>query len=83
MADILEVFATKKSLTRLSDLPPMRVLLKDEIKSFIQKPRNLGPIKVEALRKKLVDLLRIGKLKSDDDPRFGSAIFMVPKSNYK
>ena len=74
-----EAFGTKKSVTQLSSLPPMRVRLKGEALPILEKPRRMGNEKMEALRKKLDDLLRIGMIEQVNDPVIGAPVFMVPK----
>ena len=76
-----DAFGTKKSVTKLSDLPPMKVYPKKTATPFCQHEIRLNQVKKEALREKIKDLLRIKMIKSLDDPLYGSAIMMVPKKN--
>ena len=79
------MFATKNSVTQLSDLPPMRVFLRDPKTSLSRpvKSRNLSLKKVEAMRQKLIDMLRVGIIKQVNDAVFGSPAFVVEKVNGK
>lgn len=76
----LEAFGARGDVSRQSDLSSLRVFLnisKENNGEFTPKALK----KLEALRIKLLDLKRIDIIKGVDSPRFGSPVFMVPKSN--
>ncbi len=75
------VFGTKQSVTRLSNLPPMRVHLKPNATPFVQREIRLDQRRRQALYNKVMDLIRINMLVQIDDPLYGSAVLMIPKKN--
>ena len=72
-------FGLKRSLVRMSLLPPMKVRLKPDVRPFKAPFRYMGVVQLEAMRQKIEDLVKIGMLKQCDDPYFSSPAFMVSK----
>ena len=62
------VFGTRQTVTKLSKLPPMKAKRKAGSKPCCGKPRVQLRTKMVQMRKKLLDLRRIGMILSDDDP---------------
>ena len=77
--EFLDVFGTKDSVTRISTLPAMRVRLKRNSNLTFEPYRDLSHVKLQALRSKIDDLLRIGMITALDDAEYAAPVFMVPK----
>ena len=67
----------------MSDVTEMAVKFKPEVTPFQADPRNMGPVKKEAMRQKIIDFISMGKSIRDPDPYYASPAFMVPKPNGK
>lgn len=79
IAKHLDAFGISRSVTRMSDLPPMKVNLNSDAAPFKIPSRWVGGMKKEAMREKLEMLERIGMIQADEDPLWGSPGFMVGK----
>lgn len=80
MARILE---TKKQAIEVSSLMIERFQAKKRISLNLRHELSHFSQKTEDLRRTLVDLARIEVLKSEYNPAYGSAMFIVLKSNDK
>jgi|GEM_PF-2679083 len=80
-AKYIDAFGLKQSVTKMSTLPPMDVKLKPGARPFKASYRSLSKTALDAMRKKINDLVKMGMLVLSDNPYFASCAFMVPKAN--
>ena len=74
-----EAFGISQEVCKLSKLSPLQVRLKPDAKPFTAEPRSMSSEKREALRKKLLDLQKMGMIQHEPNPFYSSPAFMVPK----
>jgi len=79
----IAAFALEQSQCKMSRLTPIRAVLTPNHPSIAQKPRTMSFEKLEFLRIKIDDLVRIGMLEPNFNPLFGSPCFVVPKKGPK
>ena len=79
----IDAFATEQSDCRMSSLTPIRATLKTGHPPISEKARSMSFEKLEFLRGKLEDLIKIGMIEQEPNPRFGSPVFVVPKKGPK
>ena len=79
----LGVFGTKKSVAQMSNLDPMKVVVKPDATPVRERARKLSEKGKEVMRRKLQDLLRIGMISEARNPQWASPAFLIPKKNKK
>jgi len=72
-------FALEQAQCRMSRLVPIKAYLKPNSPPISQKARTMSFEKLEFLKGKIEDLVRIGMLRPSPNPQYGSPVFVVPK----
>ena len=81
--DNIKAFAVTQSKCRMSKLTPIRVELVKDAPPINQPARLMSFQKLQWLKGKIADLVKIKMLAPEPNPLFGSPVFLVPKRGPK
>ena len=73
------VFALEQAQCRMSNLTPIKAYSVKDHPPIAQKARLMSFEKLEFLKGKISDLVKIGMLTASQNPKYASPVFIVPK----